>query len=79
MQKLYCYVDESGQATQGNTFVVTVVIAQTERDDLILILDQIEGQSGKGSKKWTNAKDTARVDCCLTEPGFMIDTFAADD
>ena len=31
-QKFYCYVDETGQDTQGELFIVSVVIADQERE-----------------------------------------------
>jgi len=34
MQKLYCYVDESGQDTEGEISFVSIVITGTERDGL---------------------------------------------
>jgi hypothetical protein len=32
-QNLYCYVDETGQDTNGKFFVVSVVIADSRRDE----------------------------------------------
>ncbi|MEK7278842.1 MAG: DUF3800 domain-containing protein [Chloroflexota bacterium] len=54
-RKLYCYVDESGQDTQGSLFIVTVVIVSADRESLRELLDRIEAVSGKGKKKWTKA------------------------
>lgn len=53
--KLYCYVDESGQETQGRLFIVAVVIVGVERETAREVLKQIEAESGKGHKKWTKA------------------------
>jgi len=53
MQRLYCYVDESGQDTKGKLFLVSVVI--TEQDllgDLEKRLSGIEQESGKRQTKW---------------------------
>jgi len=61
MHKLYCYVDETGQDTEGQLFLVSVVITEEERDTLIEILETIEKASGKGKVKWIKAKDKARV------------------
>jgi hypothetical protein len=61
MSKLYCYIDESGQDTKGSTFVVSIVIAQAERDELIATLERIEQESGKGDLKWAKAQDSRRV------------------
>lgn len=54
-QKLYCYVDETGQDTSGEFFLVSVIIVGNERDELRATLDAIEKRSGKGIKKWTKA------------------------
>src|SRR5689334_8006427 len=43
MQKLYAYVDESGQDTEGERFYVAVVVIDEVRDELerqLLILEQ---------------------------------------
>lgn len=61
MQKLYCYVDETGQDTQGALFIVSVVIAEAEREELRKMLEQIEIDTEKGRVKWTKARDEARV------------------
>ncbi len=55
-QKLYAYVDESGQDTEGEKFLVSVVVLEKERDKLRSALRAIEKQSGKGLKKWTKAR-----------------------
>ena len=52
MQKLYCYVDETGQDTGGAFFLVVVIIA--EKDSALLLekqLEQIEKESGKRALK----------------------------
>lgn len=46
-QKLYAYVDESGQDTQGELFVVAVVVTGSERDALRQALRNIERDSCK--------------------------------
>lgn len=33
-EKVFCYVDESGQDTQGILFIVAIVITSHERDQL---------------------------------------------
>jgi hypothetical protein len=48
VHKLYCYVDESGQDTEGQFFIVSVVVTGRERDEVTRQLEQIEHQSGKG-------------------------------
>lgn len=54
MQKLYCYVDETGQDTFGVLFLVAIVIVAGERENLRNLLRQIEKTSGKITRKWTN-------------------------
>ena len=55
MSKLYCYVDESGQHTQGDYFSVAAVIVNTIglRDEGEHMLLEIEAKTGKRSTKWT--------------------------
>lgn len=55
MQKLYAYVDESGQDTEGRMFVVGVVVLEKEYDHIIKELQHIEEKSGKRIKKWNKA------------------------
>lgn len=61
-QKLYCYVDESGQDTKGDIFIVSVVVTSSERDKLLLLCEKIEVESGKGKFKWGKAENTHRLD-----------------
>lgn len=51
---MYCYVDESGQHTEGDVFSVAAVIVNTveARDKVEHMLMKIEGTTGKGSAKW---------------------------
>ncbi|MBI4601020.1 MAG: DUF3800 domain-containing protein [Planctomycetes bacterium] len=60
-QKLYCYVDETGQDTHGRLFVVSVVVAKDQRDHILRLLEGIERTSGKGTVKWTRARPDARL------------------
>lgn len=55
MSKIYCYVDESGQHTQGDFFSVSVVIVKTVemRDEGERMLLEAERTTEKGSTKWT--------------------------
>ena len=47
MDKLYCYVDESGQDTGGRIFVVAIVGRGENRDKLLDLCEQLEKVSGK--------------------------------
>lgn len=55
MQKLYAYVDESGQDTKGRIFVVGVVVLEKEYDHILKELKRIEETSKKQVKKWHRA------------------------
>jgi hypothetical protein len=61
MQKLYAYVDETGQDTKGRLFVVSVVITGKNRDKLSETLERIEQDSGKRKRKWTKAGRRERL------------------
>lgn len=61
-QKLYCYVDESGQDTKGDIFIVSVVVTSKERDELLILCEEIEVKSGKGKFKWGKAEHNRRMD-----------------
>src|SRR4051812_12259479 len=61
MQKLYCYVDETGLDTEGTFFLVSVVITKPERDDIIRLLEKIEKKSKKDRAKWAHTKDIQRL------------------
>ena len=60
MQKLYCYVDESGQDTEGRLFLVAVVVVAREREEVEKELKAIEGKSGKGLRKWFHTRKKTR-------------------
>lgn len=59
--KFFCYVDESGQDTQGQLFVVGVVLTSDQRDELKRHCEALEQQSGKRRLKWYEAEHTARM------------------
>lgn len=61
-QKLYCYVDENGQDTKGNVFIVSVVVTGKERDELLTLCEKIEEESSKHKDKWGRAKYARRID-----------------
>jgi hypothetical protein len=73
MRKIYCYVDESGQETQGRVFLVSVVIVDSNREHLAQILHDIEKKSEKGTGKWTKTKDAHRkayIEATLNQHAF---------
>ena len=50
--KRYFYVDESGQDTKGQFFIVAIVISEQDADDLRMACLEIERLSRKGTRKW---------------------------
>lgn len=61
-QKLYCYVDENGQDTKGDVFIVSIVVTGKERDELLTLCEEIEVESRKGKFKWGKAEHNRRMD-----------------
>lgn len=60
MQKLYCYVDETGQDTKGELFLVSVVITEKEQEKIRDKLKTIEKQSKKKNPKWIKTKEEVK-------------------
>ncbi len=61
MQKLYCYVDETGKEFSSQKFIVAVVIITGDRDGLFELCEQLEKETGKGKFKWGKAKHEPRM------------------
>jgi len=61
MQKLYCYVDETGQETTGEIFIVSIVVIGEERDELLKLCEQLEIITGKKKDKWGATKHERRM------------------
>lgn len=55
-QKLYCYVDETGQDTKGEIFIVSVVVTKENRYEIEKLLEKIETATGKKKTKWFKSK-----------------------
>lgn len=55
MQKIFCYVDETGQDTKGEFFIAAVVITE-QRHELEKVIEKIETDSGKRKTKWQKTK-----------------------
>ena len=51
-QKLFCYVDETGQDDRSEYFFVVAVVSEREQDALKDSLIRLEQQAKVGSKKW---------------------------
>ncbi len=60
-QKFFCYVDETGQDTRGELFIVAVVIASQERNQLRQTCEDIERDSRKGRRKWVKTTYSRRL------------------
>jgi hypothetical protein len=59
-QKLYAYVDESGQDTKGEIFLVSVVVVEKQREKIRALLRKIETESKKKNRKWTRERKVRR-------------------
>jgi hypothetical protein len=60
-QKIYAFVDESGQETKGALFLVSVVVTNEDYEQINELLIEIEEQSGKRLKKWSKARFEYRL------------------
>jgi len=61
MKKIYCYVDETGQDTKGKLFLVSVVLADKEKDELFKLCEKIEKESKRGLTKWNKTSFSKRI------------------
>lgn len=53
--KLYCYVDETGQDMYGKFFLVSVLLSdQKVKEKLEPILEELEKRARKGKMKWSS-------------------------
>lgn len=59
-QKLYCYVDETGQDTSANYFIVVAIVSEQEQDRLKEKLITLENDTNVGRKKWHKTKSPDR-------------------
>ena len=50
IQKLYCYIDETGQDTLGELFIVAIVVTDERQRELEKSLEAIEASTGKKTK-----------------------------
>jgi len=60
-QKIYCYVDETGQDDSSTMFVVVAVISMHEQEQLREALLQIEREAGTGGRKWHKPNAARRL------------------
>lgn len=61
MQKLYCYVDESGQDAGSTFFVVVAVVSDGDQDKLRARLVQIETAAKTHGLKWHKSRSDRRI------------------
>ena len=62
VQKLYCYVDESGQDTKSDIFVVVVVANDKNQAEIRNQLFQLERQTKIGKRKWHKTLKTIKYE-----------------
>ena len=61
-RRIDIFVDESGQDTRGEFFIVTsVIIAAENRDEVRQFCESLEKTSGKGKVKWASARRNKRL------------------
>jgi hypothetical protein len=60
-KKLYCYVDETGQDTASEVFVVVAVVTEEQQDKLRDALLEIENDAGTGGRKWHKSRKARRL------------------
>ena len=60
--KRYFCVDESGQDTKGQFFIVAIVISEQDADHLRMACLEIERLSRKGTRKWMRTSPERRLE-----------------
>jgi hypothetical protein len=60
-ERLYCYVDETGQDPGSDVFVVVVVVSAGNQDALRRALINIEEAAGTGRGKWHKSQPERRL------------------
>lgn len=61
MQKLYCYVDESGQDPSSEFFIVVVVVSDSDQQALRDELLAVESFARTGKLKWHKSRHERRM------------------
>ena len=61
MQKIYCYVDESGQDTLGSFFIIVTLVVKNKKDAIGALVENIENKTGKKNTKWNKALHIKRM------------------
>jgi hypothetical protein len=60
-QKLYCYVDETGQDHASSVFIVVAVVSAQEQEQLRQALTEVEQAAGTGQRKWHKSRPARRL------------------
>ncbi|MFN0107212.1 MAG: hypothetical protein ACKVZH_00025 [Blastocatellia bacterium] len=60
-QAIYAFVDETGQDTKGEMFIVSVVVTDEEYDRINETLIEVEQRSKKRLDKWRKARFPYRL------------------
>jgi len=60
-QKLYCYVDETGQDARSSVFIVVAVVNAGEQDEARVALTRIERATGTNQLKWHKTESSRRL------------------
>ena len=61
MQKIYCFVDESGQDTLGSFFVVVTLVVKNNKDEMKILVEELENKTGKNNTKWNKSLHSKRM------------------
>lgn len=61
MQRLYCYVDETGQDVTSAFFIVVAVVSDEQQDRLRQELVEIESIARTGHRKWHKSRPERRI------------------
>ena len=59
-QKLFCFVDETGQDTRSDYFIVVTIVSAGDQNAIKDALVRIEQQSKLGGKKWHKSRSPER-------------------
>jgi hypothetical protein len=60
-QKLYCYVDETGQDARSSVFIVVAVVKAGEQEDARVALTRIEQAAKTNQLKWHKTETSRRL------------------
>lgn len=61
MQKLYCYIDESGQDPKSEIFIVVTVVSDKEQSLFRNELVEVESLAKTGRRKWHKSRSEKRL------------------